>query len=135
MSQTKGYHDIKWDQALCRGATDLFYPDRSPQSKHRAITPASRQLRQRLQQARAVCAECPIRQDCRVWGVRNEPSGIWGGVLVDGARTLDLWDLDTVWIRLARPCACDRCDRVAPAGEDVRRMRVDNRIICARCAR
>lgn len=39
-----------------------------------------------LRVARALCAGCPEREECREWGIRHEPFGVWGGA---GAGTLE----------------------------------------------
>lgn len=63
--------NVLWKQARCRGAWGLFYPVAGE-------TPTEAKERERA--ARALCAECPIRQECRDWARRNrEPDGIWGG--------------------------------------------------------
>lgn len=56
-------------KAACVGEDpELFYP-------HPSAT-AEREL------ARAICAGCPVRNDCLEWAIEhNEREGIWGGLL------------------------------------------------------
>ncbi len=50
-------------ESACRGMDPaLFFVDRTDNAE-----------------ARAVCAECPVRTDCLEYGLR-EPHGIWGGL-------------------------------------------------------
>ena len=53
-------------RAACRGMNpEIFYPSRG----------------QLLNDARAVCARCPVRDECREWALdRVERFGIWGGL-------------------------------------------------------
>lgn len=55
-------------RAVCRDYDpELFYPDPSD-----TVT---------ARQAKAVCATCPVRAECRAAAsARREPYGIWGGV-------------------------------------------------------
>lgn len=55
-------------RAVCRDHDpELFYPDPSD-----TVT---------ARQAKAVCATCPVRAECRAAAsARREPYGIWGGV-------------------------------------------------------
>lgn len=57
--------------AACRGTDpDLFYPN----------TKAGPSGRHALQAALSLCAECPVRQECRdAARNRGEKFGIWGG--------------------------------------------------------
>jgi WhiB family redox-sensing transcriptional regulator len=37
-----------------------------------------------LEQAKALCAECPIRRECLISALeRQEPWGVWGGEIID----------------------------------------------------
>lgn len=31
-------------------------------------------------EARSVCLDCPVREDCAEWAIRHERQGIWGGL-------------------------------------------------------
>lgn len=60
-------------QARCRGLdTEIFYrPD--------GVTRSVRAARERT--AKAICAICPVRQQCLDWALATqEPAGIWGGL-------------------------------------------------------
>ncbi len=65
-----------WDwqlRASCRSMPDnaFFHPD--------GERGADRALRE--QQAKAVCAECPVRRECLAHALTaREPYGIWGGL-------------------------------------------------------
>jgi WhiB family transcriptional regulator, redox-sensing transcriptional regulator len=64
-----------WNQrAVCRGeSAGLFAPMLALESAH------FRQ--QREMQAKRVCTQCPVRQECLAYALRvNEELGIWGGL-------------------------------------------------------
>jgi WhiB family redox-sensing transcriptional regulator len=66
--------DIDWQtQAACRGAdANLFFAPPHQESKEERIA--------REAQAKAVCARCPVREQCLSFAlVTREPHGIWGG--------------------------------------------------------
>lgn len=59
--------DMAWQrQANCLGVhPDLFFPERGASTK----------------EAKAVCEECVVRDDCLEFALRNgEKFGIWGGL-------------------------------------------------------
>jgi WhiB family redox-sensing transcriptional regulator len=65
-----GYHqarpatDLSWmDDAACRGMYGLFFTERGESTN----------------QAKAVCARCPVREQCGDYGM-GEKFGIWGGL-------------------------------------------------------
>ena len=68
-----------WDwqeAAACRGLDSevFFHPDneRGPSR------------RRREQNAKRVCAHCPVRGTCLAWALRTrEPYGVWGGLSTD----------------------------------------------------
>jgi len=70
-------HDDSWyPQAACMGApVDLFFPERTQ--------PDAR----RMEQARAICGSCPVREACLVAGMA-EQHGIWGGLSPSERRVL-----------------------------------------------
>jgi WhiB family transcriptional regulator, redox-sensing transcriptional regulator len=55
--------------AACAGEDpDLFFPDGPPASQNTA-------------HAKAVCARCPVRDECLKWAIdNNQTHGIWGGL-------------------------------------------------------
>jgi len=60
--------DILYRRAACAGApVDLFFPD------------PTRADAGGLEQARAICAGCPVREACLAAGMAEE-HGIWGGL-------------------------------------------------------
>jgi WhiB family redox-sensing transcriptional regulator len=64
-----------WQQlARCRGAdASLFF---SPTYLEKREVRAAREA-----QARAICAECPVKRDCLDFALSTrEPHGIWGGL-------------------------------------------------------
>ncbi|KAB1504240.1 WhiB family transcriptional regulator [Corynebacterium sp. 320] len=67
-------HHWDWQmQGSCRGAdsTEFFHPD-----GERGQARARREAR-----AKAICAQCPVMQECRDHALRvGEPYGIWGGL-------------------------------------------------------
>ena len=61
------------DEAACRGVDkDLFFPAAGKNAT----------------EAKAICAECPVLEPCREWGIGNETYGIWGGLSERERRTL-----------------------------------------------
>ena len=64
-----------WDwqvQAACRGldASTFFHPDNE----------RGRSRRRREEEAKAVCARCPVTAQCLSWALSvQEPYGVWGG--------------------------------------------------------
>jgi WhiB family redox-sensing transcriptional regulator len=75
---------MPWDwraAAACRLAdTSLFFgPERE--------LVGARRLRE--QQAKAICATCPVLEPCRAHAlVHREPYGVWGGLTEDDRETL-----------------------------------------------
>jgi WhiB family redox-sensing transcriptional regulator len=62
---------LAWtDLALCRGRTDLFFPQVRERPERRA---------RRETEARAVCAACPVQEPCRSWAREHREYGFWGG--------------------------------------------------------
>lgn len=58
----------RWaDHAICKGQTDLFFPDQGDSKS--------------FQEAVAICAVCPVLEECRAHGIENaERYGVWGGL-------------------------------------------------------
>ena len=72
--------DYGWrSQALCRDTDpELFFP----------IGTTGAALVQ-IEQARAVCRQCPVQADCLEFALRtNQDSGIWGGTSEEERRVL-----------------------------------------------
>jgi WhiB family transcriptional regulator, redox-sensing transcriptional regulator len=69
------------DLAACRGEDpELFYPVST-------TGPAVAQV----EEAKRVCAGCPVTEDCLSWALRaGEPAGVWGGTTPDERRYLRL---------------------------------------------
>jgi WhiB family redox-sensing transcriptional regulator len=68
--------DLFYRQAACAGApVDLFFPD--------PTRPDARDM----EQARAICAGCPVREACLAAGIA-EDHGIWGGLTPRERRVL-----------------------------------------------
>jgi WhiB family redox-sensing transcriptional regulator len=70
------------ERALCREpGTDpeLFFP----------VGETGLAARRQVAAAKAVCARCPVMDQCRDWAVRTgQPEGIWGGTTPDERRHL-----------------------------------------------
>jgi WhiB family redox-sensing transcriptional regulator len=68
---------LDWQvDAACRGmdTSDFYHPDneRGPSRKRRNL------------RAKAVCARCPVIEDCLRWALQtHEPYGVWGGLSVE----------------------------------------------------
>ena len=67
------------DLAACRGVDpELFYP----------VSATGPGLEQ-VDEAKRVCAGCPVTSECLSWALRaGEPAGIWGGTTPDERRHL-----------------------------------------------
>ncbi len=67
-------HETWHLNAACRGPESvLFFPPSSPERRD------ERELREA--RAKAICAQCDVRQDCLDFALRvREPHGIWGGL-------------------------------------------------------
>lgn len=58
--------DQDWKkEAKCRGAYKVFFPPKEAGNHY-------------LQQQRDLCAACPVREECLMYGA-DEPVGRWGG--------------------------------------------------------
>ena len=73
-----------WDwqlEASCRGLdTATFYHPENERGPSRA---------RRESRAKAVCAGCPVVQNCLRWALAaREPYGVWGGLSVDERESL-----------------------------------------------
>jgi WhiB family redox-sensing transcriptional regulator len=51
------------EQAACKGKRHIFYPGAGQDQAH----------------AKAICARCPVQEECLDYAVEHEPHGIWGG--------------------------------------------------------
>lgn len=67
------------DRAACRGEDpELFYP----------VSAAGPALVQ-VDEAKTICATCPVTEDCLAWALRaGEPAGVWGGTTPEERRLL-----------------------------------------------
>jgi WhiB family redox-sensing transcriptional regulator len=67
--------DMGWQyRAACRGedAEMFFAPNYFERKEEKEV---------REGQAKAICARCPVRDECLEYALRNrEPHGIWGGL-------------------------------------------------------
>ncbi|MDJ0790945.1 MAG: WhiB family transcriptional regulator [Acidimicrobiia bacterium] len=62
--------DVSWRaDAACSGVdSDVFFP-------------ASEEDEQAVAQAKAICAECPVREACLQYALAtNQSAGVWGGL-------------------------------------------------------
>lgn len=63
------YQDVDWKQSACTDMdVNVFFPN-----------PGRAYVRKVLE-AKAICGECPIVQDCLRYAVDHEDHGIWGGL-------------------------------------------------------
>jgi WhiB family transcriptional regulator, redox-sensing transcriptional regulator len=77
---------VKWDvgrwrtDAACASLdTNLFFPD--PEVDEDVLP--------RIASAKAVCAECPVRQDCLEFAIRTRQlDGVWGGHTPEERRSI-----------------------------------------------
>jgi len=67
-----------WEDAGCLNMdTELFFP-------HGVSGPALDQANQ----AKAVCATCPVAQACLEWALKTNQLGVWGGKTEEERRAL-----------------------------------------------
>jgi WhiB family redox-sensing transcriptional regulator len=84
LSRLPGPNADFWDwqlEAACRGMDSevFFHPD-GQRGAARA---------QREQQAKQICATCPVLEQCREHALRvREPYGVWGGLTEDERETI-----------------------------------------------
>jgi WhiB family redox-sensing transcriptional regulator len=75
IQQTDGYALEVWQaRAACRGPhAPVFFPPPQFERKDEKLA--------REEQAKAICATCPVREPCLAYALRiREPHGIWGGL-------------------------------------------------------
>lgn len=75
MALTNPRTDLRWrDQAACRGLdTDVFFPVTDEEAA----------------EAQAVCAVCPVREECLEYAlVTGQEDGVWGGLTETERRRL-----------------------------------------------
>ncbi|MER7824852.1 WhiB family redox-sensing transcriptional regulator [Streptomyces sp. CG 926] len=75
-------HQWEWqEEAACRAlGTDRFFHPAGERGEERAA---------REQEAKEVCAFCPVRSQCLSHALRvQEPYGVWGGLTEDERREL-----------------------------------------------
>lgn len=73
--------DTHWRElAACIGKMDLFFP-RNPMSGPIETRGAPVVIRNRIYQAKEICANCPVKVECEEFHMRTRPSdGVWAGL-------------------------------------------------------
>lgn len=66
-------------QARCAGKTDLFFGS----STERAV-----ERRKREREAKAICADCPVLNECRQYIKTHPEYGIWAGMTEEERQNL-----------------------------------------------
>lgn len=72
---------MSWrEQAACIGVdTNRFYPTSLQVRTNRR--PTSTRVLDRIEQAKRICAGCPVRAECLDEALETrEPDGVWGGL-------------------------------------------------------
>jgi hypothetical protein len=65
------FQDIDFDNANCKDhPTEWWFPE----------FPPTRQKTKQWKQAKAICAECSIKDECLAFGKATHSYGIWGGI-------------------------------------------------------
>jgi WhiB family transcriptional regulator, redox-sensing transcriptional regulator len=109
-------------RARCRDVDpDLFFPTGTS-------APADRR---QAEQAKAVCALCPVRSECLAWSLDTfQDSGIWGGLTEEErralrrqGRTLARDRCGTVARYDLTGCRCDRCEKAKASANRRKRIR------------
>jgi WhiB family redox-sensing transcriptional regulator len=62
--------DSWMDRGACKSKTHLFFPPRAERPQARV---------RRENQARLICASCPVLEPCRAYARANHEYGFWGG--------------------------------------------------------
>jgi WhiB family redox-sensing transcriptional regulator len=73
-----------WDWQLlaaCRGQdVEIFYHSAGERRRYKAA---------RINQAKQICQQCPVINDCKAWALTTrEPYGVWGGLSEDERATI-----------------------------------------------
>jgi WhiB family transcriptional regulator, redox-sensing transcriptional regulator len=90
MAKIHAEADLTWkDQAACRDLhPDLFFP-----------IGTTGEAVEHIQDAKAVCAECPVAQACLYFALEtHQEYGIWGGTTEDERRAIR-----RLWLTTGRP--------------------------------
>ena len=68
-------------EAACRTVdTALFFPSATWAGSRPHVGHGSTVVDRQLEDAKSVCARCPVRADCLAYALAaNEPEGVWGG--------------------------------------------------------
>lgn len=63
------------DSAACAGHNpEIWFPQLSKAGRHGVWQ------RNQLEQAKAICQGCPVREQCLTHAVDNQEAGVWGGM-------------------------------------------------------
>lgn len=65
---------LVYEYAECKNRSHLFFNTRSEDNPRRESG-----RWERIRQAKEICDQCFVRDDCLGWALRNKPHGIWGG--------------------------------------------------------
>jgi WhiB family redox-sensing transcriptional regulator len=62
---------LTWmDEAVCKNKTSLFFPKLAERPEAR---------KRREAEAKLICAQCPVKIQCRDYARSNHEFGVWGG--------------------------------------------------------
>lgn len=89
--------EVDWQHdAACLGAydilgKDIFFPPDNPGGPKKGKGIAGE--RERIRMAKAVCATCPVLEECLQYATEHQLTGIWGG-MTDRERKIRKWEKD-----------------------------------------
>jgi len=64
--------DLDWrDQSSCKGKQEFFFSDNKASL---------------VREAKKICAECPVLQQCLAHGMKHDEYGVWGGLTANERR-------------------------------------------------
>lgn len=109
---------LDWrDRAACVGHdSETWFPLATANQRGPAVA-----VQAQIEQAKAVCADCPVRQTCLEWALTTpEPWGIWGGLTEEERAALRMPGLTQREAASAR--AAEEAQRRAARDEQVRML-------------
>lgn len=93
------------ERSHCKGLTYFFFPVVSRYRPDGSVVIDRYKTNQNTEHAKAICRECPVREECLLWAIVYLPQGVAGGLTARERRKLRK--------RLHLPDPVDDLDEVA----------------------